>query len=90
MEMSQRYDNRMKRAEVELPEPLFTEVEGAARRLHMTIPQFLQKAAEKAVAAEEFTKSTTKPWTFPEPVDLGETLAPFEDWRILANESEEL
>ena len=72
----------MKRAEIELPEPLFEQVEGAARRLHMTVPQFLQRAAEKAVAQEQA-------WEFPAPPDLGELLLPPEAWRLIANERDQ-
>ena len=37
----------MKKAEVQLPEPLYQQVEGLAKQLHLTVPEVLCKAAEQ-------------------------------------------
>jgi hypothetical protein len=76
----------MKRAEVQLPDALYQQVEGLAVRLRMSVPELLSTAAEQMVLRQ--AKPQPKPgggWRFPEGYHLGAFLAPVEDWRLLAN-----
>lgn len=78
----------MKRAEVQLPDAIYQQVEGLAIQLHLTVPELLCKAAEQMVHRQ--FKPQTKPngdWQFPEGRHLGAFRAPVEDWRLLANEA---
>jgi hypothetical protein len=78
----------MKRAEVQLPEALYQQVEGLAVRLGVSVPGLLSTAAEQMVLRQ--AKPLPKlggGWRFPEGFDLGAFVAPVEDWRLLANQA---
>ena len=77
----------MKRAEVQLPDPLYQQVEGLAQHLHLTIPELLCRAAEQLVQRQPTTRPTPAgEWHFPAGRPLGAFCAPPEDWRLLAND----
>jgi hypothetical protein len=78
----------VKRAEVQLPDTTYQQLEGLAAQLHLTVPEFLCRAAEQIVQRQ----ATPQPqpngqWRFPEGRRLGAFRAPVEDWRLLANEA---
>jgi len=78
----------MKRAEVQLPDPVNEQVEGLAVQLHLTVPELLRTAAEQMV--QRSSKVQPEPmgeWRFPEGRHLGSFRAPVADWRLLANEA---
>ena len=78
----------MKRAEVQLPDAIYQQVEGLAAQLHLTVPEFLRQAAEQMLHRQP--KSPSKPngdWRFPQGRHLGAFRVPVEDWRLLANET---
>jgi hypothetical protein len=78
----------MKRAEVQLPDALYQQVEGLAVRLHLSVPELLSKAAEQMVLRQVKTQPRANGgWRFPEGRHLGAFRAPVEDWRLLANEA---
>lgn len=77
----------MKKAEVQLPDPLYQQVEGLAQHLHLTVPELLCRAAEQLV--ERQAPGAPRPageWHFPEARHLGPFRTPPDDWRLLANE----
>ena len=77
----------MKKAEVQLPDPLYQQVEGIAQQLHVTVPDVLRQAAEQMVQRQPKAQPKTNGgWHFPEGRHLGPFRAPVEDWRLLANE----
>lgn len=78
----------MKRAEIQLPDLLYRQVEGLAHQLHLSVPELLVRAAEQLV--QQAPAPQTAPngqWQFPEGGHLGPFRAPAEDWRLLANDS---
>ena len=78
----------MKRAEVQLPDMIYHQVEGLAAQLHLSVPEVLCQAAEQMLHRQG--KPRSKPngdWRFPEGHHLGAFRAPVEDWRLLANET---
>lgn len=77
----------MKKAEVQLPEALYQQVEGLAGQLHTTVPELMRKAVEQMVLqqAKPHAKVSGQ-WRFPDARHLGQFGAPVEDWRLLANE----
>jgi hypothetical protein len=79
----------MRRAEVQLPDPLYEKVEGIARQLHLSVPEVLCKAIEQMVEYQTPKHQVNGDWRFPEAKHLGAFLAPLEDWRLLANEPAE-
>jgi len=77
----------MKKAEVQLPDALYQEVEGLAVSLHVSVPELLSTAVEQMILRQAKAQPTlTGDWQFPEGHHLGTFLAPVEDWRLLANE----
>jgi hypothetical protein len=76
----------MKRAEVQLPDTIYQQVEGLAAQLHLTVPELLCKAAEQMVHQVKPRPQPNGEWRFPEGHHLGTFRAPVEDWRLLANE----
>ena len=78
----------MKRAEVQLPDTIYQQVEGLAAQLHLTVPEVLCQAAEQMLHRQPQRRS--KPngnWRFPEGRHLGAFRVPVADWRWLANET---
>jgi hypothetical protein len=78
----------MKRADLQLPDAIYQQVERLAARLDLTVPEFLRQATEQIVLRQ--VKPQPKPnsdWRFPEGRRLGAFRAPVRDWRLLANES---
>ena len=77
----------MKKAEVQLPDALYQQIEGLAGQLHTTVPDLMRKAVEQLVVqqAKPHLKNRSQ-WRFPEARHLGQFGAPVEDWRLLANE----
>lgn len=79
----------MKRAEVQLPDPLYHQVEGLAQKLHVSVPELLRNAAEQLVQRQpKLQPKQNGDWRFPDGRHLGEFRAPVEDWRLLANEAQ--
>lgn len=77
----------MRKAEVQLPDALYQQVEGLAGQLHTTVPELMRKAVEQLVVQQAKPHAKTKgQWRFPEARYLGQFGAPVEDWRLLANE----
>ena len=77
----------MKKAEVQLPDALYQQMEGLAIRLHVSVPELLCKAAEQMVQHQPKAEPKENgEWRFPEGRHLGAFRAPGEDWRLLANE----
>jgi len=78
----------MKRAEIQLPDPLYQKIEGLAHQLDLSVPELLVRAAEQMVQHALPTQPVPNgEWRFPEGLHLGAFQAPAEDWRLLANES---
>ena len=78
----------MKRTEVQLPDPLYQQMEGLAQKLQVSVPELLRNAAEQMVQRQPNTQPTKNGnWRFPEGRPLGAFRAPVEDWRLLANEA---
>ena len=77
----------MRKAEVQLPDAIYQQVEVLAAELHLTVPELLSKAAEQMIYRQ--ARPQPKPdgnWRFPEGRHLGTFRAPVEEWRLLANE----
>jgi hypothetical protein len=77
----------MKRAEIQLPDPLYQKIEGLAHQLDLSVPELLVRAAEQLVQHTLPTQPVPNgEWRFPEGRHLGVFRAPAEEWRLLANE----
>jgi hypothetical protein len=88
VELSILYLRTMQRAEVQLPDPLYQQLEGLARQLSLTVPDALRQAAEQMVQRQpKPQRKADGGWQFPEGRHLGPFGTPVEDWRRLANEA---
>ncbi len=76
----------MKRTQIQLPEPLYDEVKRVAELQDWSITEVMRRGAEYMVAVYPADKRRAETWSLPEPMDLGELLAPPEDWREIAND----
>jgi hypothetical protein len=77
----------VKKAEVHLPDALYSEVEGLAGQMHTTVPELMRKAIEQMLVQRGRPKAQAlTSWTFPEARHFGQFGAAVEDWRLLANE----
>ena len=77
----------MKRAEVQLPDTIYQQLERLAAPLHLTVPEFLGQTAERIVQRQAKSEpQRSGEWQFPEGRHLGAFRAPVGDWRLLANE----
>ena len=77
----------MKKAEVQLPDGLYQQVEGLAGQLHVSVSDLLREAAEQMLAARpKILTPSRAAWKFPEGRRLGVFQSPADDWRLLANE----
>ncbi|MCX6929194.1 MAG: hypothetical protein NT154_39145 [Verrucomicrobia bacterium] len=77
----------MKRAEVQLSDTVYQQLERLAAPLHLTVPEFLVQTAERIVQRQAKPKPLPNgEWQFPEGRHLGAFRAPVGDWRLLANE----
>lgn len=78
----------MKKAKVQMTDPLYQKIKGLAKKLDVTVPELLRKAAEQLVQRQvKGQPRKNGGWHFPEGRRLGPFRAPVEDWRLLANES---
>ena len=81
------YLHAVKRAEIQLPDPLYQQVEGLAQQLHLSVPELLRQAAEQMLRRQPGPPPPANGgWRFPEGRHLGPFRAPVEDWRLLAND----
>jgi hypothetical protein len=78
----------MKKAEVDLPDALYRQVEALVQRLQLTVAELLRRAAEQLIARPA-PPPVVPPgaWRFPEGRHLGAFRTPEEDSRLLANEN---
>jgi hypothetical protein len=71
------YFIRMKKAEVQLPETLYKQVEGLAGQLHLTVPELLRQAAEQMIGrGNQPQPKANGNWQFPAGRHLGTFRAP--------------
>lgn len=78
----------MKRAEVKLPDTTYQQIERLAAQLHLSVSEYLCRAAEQIVQHQPRPQPQPNgEWHFPEGRHLGAFCAPVEDWRLLANEA---
>ena len=65
---------------MQLPDPLYQQVEGLAQKLHVSVSELLRNAAEQMVQRQPKPQPKRNgDWRFPEGRNLGEFRAPVED-----------
>lgn len=54
----------MKKAEVQLPDGLYSQIETLAKRLHVTVADLLRRAAEQMITRPAETPPSQRDWRF--------------------------
>jgi hypothetical protein len=75
----------MTRTQIQLPDALYAQAKRIAERQEMSLAELARRGLEHMVRLYRADDAVTPEWHLPEPVPLGEFLAPVEDWRELAN-----
>lgn len=76
----------MTRTQIQLPDSLYAKAKRIAKRHEMSFAELTRRGLEHMVRIYSKEKDDDRAnWELPEPLHLGEFLAPVEDWRELAN-----
>ena len=74
----------MVRTQIQLPDALYAQAKRVAERQEMSLAELVRRGLEHMTRVYRADESPGPEWTLPEPLALGEFLAPVEDWRVLA------
>ncbi|MCA9489630.1 MAG: hypothetical protein KC621_06890 [Myxococcales bacterium] len=77
----------MMQLEIELPEELYRDLERLAEAQEWTLAETLRRGAELLLHSYPRDLEPASTWQLPEPMALGDFVAPVSDWRRLANET---
>jgi hypothetical protein len=77
----------MIRTQIQLPDVLYAQAKRIAERQEMSLAELVRRGLEHMVRFYRADDAPASEWHLPEPFDLGEFLAPVEDWRELASAS---
>ena len=75
----------MVRTQIQLPDALYSQAKRIAERQEMSLAELVRRGLEHMVRVYRADVAPISEWHLPEPVGLGEFLAPVEDWRELAS-----
>ena len=75
----------MTRTQIQLPDALYAQAKRIAERQEMSLAELVRRGLEHMVRVYRADDVPVPEWHLPEPVGLGEFLAPVEDWRELAS-----
>ncbi len=74
------------RTQVQLPDELHRELKALAADKEWSLAEAMRRGAELLLRSYPRRPAPKESWSLPEPIDLGELLAPMESWRELAHE----
>lgn len=75
----------MTRTQIQLPDALYAQAKRIAERQEMSLAELVRRGLEHMVRLYRADEGPVPGWSLPEPLELGEFLAPVEDWRELAS-----
>jgi hypothetical protein len=75
----------MTRTQIQLPDTLHAQAKRIADEQEMSLAELVRRGLEHMVRLYGASEVPGPPWSLPEPLGLGEFLAPVEDWRELAS-----
>jgi hypothetical protein len=75
----------MVRTQIQLPDALYAQAKRIAERQEMSLAEVVRRGLEHMVRLYRADEPPVPGWSLPEPLELGEFLAPVEDWRELAS-----
>ena len=68
-----------------MPDVLYTQAKRIAERPEMPLAELVRRGLEHMVRLYRADEAPVSDWHLPEPLELGEFLAPVADWRELAS-----
>jgi hypothetical protein len=77
----------MIRTQIQLPEVLYSQAKRLAERQEMSLAELVRRGLEHMIRVYRAGDDDTPDWRLPDPLGLGEFLAPVSDWRELASAS---
>lgn len=75
----------MTRTQIQLPDALYAQAKRIAERHEMSLAELVRRGLEHMVRLYRGDEAPVPDWRLPEPLALGEFLAPVEDWRERAS-----
>jgi hypothetical protein len=75
----------MVRTQIQLPDVLYAQAKRIAERQEMSLAEVVRRGLEHMVRLYRADEPPGPGWSLPDPLELGEFLAPVEDWRELAS-----
>jgi hypothetical protein len=78
----------MVRTQIQLPDDVYRELKALAEAKEWSLAEAVRRGVELLLRSYPADPTPKAAWSLPEPLPLGEFLAPVEDWRRLANERE--
>jgi hypothetical protein len=77
----------MVRTQIQLPDALYSQAKRLAERQEMSLAELVRRGLEHMIRTYRTGEDSAPEWCPPDPVSLGEFLAPASDWRELASAS---
>jgi hypothetical protein len=75
----------MTRTQIQLPDALYARAKRLAERQEMSLAELVRRGLEHMLRVYRAGDDTAPEWRLPDPVALGDFLAPVSDWRELAS-----
>ncbi len=76
----------MVKTQVQIPDVLYHEAKRLAAENEMSFAEVVRRGLEEIVRHHPPGRSKAETWSLPQPVNLGETLAPEEEWTALCHD----
>jgi hypothetical protein len=77
----------MTRTQIQLPDGLYARAKHVAERREMSLAELVRRGLEHMVRVYGAAEEPAREWRLPDPMSLGDFLAPADDWRELASAS---
>jgi hypothetical protein len=77
----------MVRTQIQLPDALYSRAKSLAERQEMSLAELVRRGLEHMIRVYRAGDDAGLEWRLPDPVALGDFLAPLSDWRELASAS---
>jgi hypothetical protein len=77
----------MVRTQIQLPDSLYSQAKRLAERQEMSLAELVRRGLEHMIRVYRAGDDTAPEWRPPDPVALGDFLAPVSDWRQLGSAS---
>jgi len=77
----------MVRTQIQLPDSLYAQAKRLAERQEMSLAELVRRGLEHMIRVHRVADDAPPQWRLPDPLDLGDFLAPVADWRELASAS---